>query len=471
MPHSVAVPDPVQGLTFAEYFLPPLQAGTYLATAGQKVAGTALDGKTFGDEFTAQVSFAVQGLRYAMPPSYVLTRFPGPGKGGDYAQVLPHLVLTANTLPWQRSIGPVKLPDDATSPDDAAAPRYPWLALLVFDEQETGDATRWAHYQGTLQNLLSPASGTLAYPGLELEYGEQLHDPVAYIDVAADLFAAVVPRAAELPWLTHARTVADEAALLKATSNTHEPPAQEVAVVVANRLPRAGARSTCCLVSLESLGCYLPDQEGLPAGTTHVRLAVLADWSFDSASRPETFTGFLQRLDVGTVQVPYANATGTANLAVAGALGLGYTALRHHTRQSGELASWYRGPLLPFAPPATLRVPLASADALTHYNPTTGMADVSLGAAWQMGRLLALQDGAFASTLANWRRAHDQQSYTAFEQDFLLSGLTPDPDLVRAENQNPDDGDSAEPFDEQLLRTVIGPALAGLFSAFTPPAV
>ncbi len=457
MTPPAALSDSPQGLTFTEYFLPPLQAGTYLAKAGQQVAGHTPDGRKFADEFATQVSFAVQGLRHALPPNYVLSRFPGPGKGGDYAQVLPHLVLTANTLPWQRSIGQLPTPDRAR--------RYPWLALLVFDEAETTDPARWAHYQGTLQTLYAPAPGVLAYPGLEPEYGEQLDDPVAYIEIAADLFKAVAPRAADLPWLAHARTVADEPALLKATSDTHEPPAQELAVVVANRLPRAGVRSTCCLVSLENLGCYLPDQQGLPAGVTRVRLTVLADWFFDSANRPETFKGFLQHLDAGTVQVPYANAAGTANQAVADALGLGYTALRHHTRQGGELASWYRGPLLPFAPPATLRVPLASADALTSYNPDTGMADVSLGAAWQLGRLLTLQDAAFASTLTSWRRAQDQQTFTAFEQSFLLSGLTPDPDPLRTAPG--DDGE--ETFDEQLVRTVIEPALASLFSAFTPP--
>ena len=65
-------------------------------------------------------------------------------------------------------------------------------------------------------------------------------------------------------------------------------------------------------------------------------------------------------------------------------------------------------------PPELL--PVQAADALVRYSPSNGMFDVSYAAAWQLGRLLALQSQQFATNLYNWKRTHAQQLRQAEQQ-------------------------------------------------------
>jgi hypothetical protein len=51
------------------------------------------------------------------------------------------------------------------------------------------------------------------------------------------------------------------------------------------------------------------------------------------------------------------------------------------------------------------------------------MFDVSFAAAWQIGRLLALQNGNFATTLYNWKRANTQAAISAFEEEMIKKTL------------------------------------------------
>ena len=101
------------------------------------------------------------------------------------------------------------------------------------------------------------------------------------------------------------------------------------------------------------------------------------------------------------------------------ALKMGYAAFDHHTRQGARTVSWYRGPLLPYENPRLARVPFSSADSLVRYDPESGMIDVSFAAAWQLGRLLALGDQAFASLLYDWKEGRRTQAVVDFERRFL----------------------------------------------------
>ena len=63
---------------------------------------------------------------------------------------------------------------------------------------------------------------------------------------------------------------------------------------------------------------------------------------------------------------------------------------------------------------------ISCADAALRYDSTTGMLDASYAAAWQLGRLLALQDQAFAQALyrfrtdyQRWIRQHEHRSANA----------------------------------------------------------
>lgn len=429
--------DEPRYITFWEFFEPPLESGDYIASVNQ-TASSDSGTQAFSDSFKNSVTFAVQGIRFSLPPNYVQTQFPPAGGQGAYGQVLPHVVISMKTLPWQRNIGL----SDLTKP-------APWLALLVFDETDPAPVMK----SGTLVDLQHPPQGTVSYPYFTYEYGQKPDDPCNYIDVPANVFTAIAPLSTELYWLSHARTVSESAAALRALETNVETPLGECSVVVGNRLAKAGLKTSCFLVSLEEMGEYLPDRGGL-GGAQFIRLAVLLGWAFSSVEVPVTFREYFLQLDrePATLQIPYANATGTVNTAVQQALEMGYTAFGYHTRQSADVVTWYRGPLLPFDPGSEVQVPAPSADALTCYNPDTGLLDASYAAAWQLGRLLALNDQDFATTLYNWKRSEDQRIVNEFENNFLAGQLLPE-----------DSAAGERSLQERLMNDSVKQALSRLF--------
>ena len=151
-------------------------------------------------------------------------------------------------------------------------------------------------------------------------------------------------------------------------------------MVVGNRLPAPGSVTRCCLVSLED--AFRPDAK-VPG--TCVRLPVLDTWTFGTDKLSESFGGRLREMIPGTLRVPGEDPPALAH---------GYTVLPHAMRQGAQSASWYRGPLVPTeaSKSVPVRTSADSPDELLRYDRETGMFDVSLAAAWQLGRLLALAD-------------------------------------------------------------------------------
>jgi hypothetical protein len=92
---------------------------------------------------------------------------------------------------------------------------------------------------------------------------------------------------------------------------------------------------------------------------------------------------------------------------------LGYTALDHRIRNGENTVSWYRGP---FTPLSYLKLEtythLPSADAALRYDYDTGLLDASYAAAWQLGRLLALQNTHFAKSLYRYRNQERRKTKT-----------------------------------------------------------
>ena len=418
-------------IVFYEHFAPPLGSGTYGVTVRQHVQSSE-SGNAFDETFEHQLTFAVQGARFALKPEAIQSKFPPADLQGDYANVLPHIVFHPRTLPWQRSIG------------GESASLLPWLALLTFDVNDPIPQVQ----HGTVADLTALPAGTISYPNLTLEYGESATDPILFIDVPASLFTAIAPSAADLRWLAHARVIDLETAARKRDLDDGSLPTQ-FSVVVSNRLPTPGNRTACHLVSLESMAACLPPN-ALPAGTTAIRLALLSFWEFGCVELQQTFRESLLALNrvPGTPQIPYATSNSSTNEVVQNAFAMGYTALDHHTRQGARTVSWYRGPLLPASIPETVVVPISSSDALTRYDPATGMFDMSLGVAWQIGQLIALADKDFAALLYEWKRASTAEAVLEFERRFLGEQLGIDLKAI--------DG----PLHMELMRRYIKPLLA-----------
>jgi hypothetical protein len=411
-------PEPASGqITFVESYVPSLEAGEYLISVEQQLHNSNPTGPddTIDEQWVNTHRVAVRGERFTLTPGSIQGCFPPPNNRGEYAGVLAHLVLTSRTLPWQRS-------------PDGGASAQPWLALLLFEASDpapalqtiqVGDLQRDPFVRDPKTTTTSksklPASAVSCADGFAVlgesfapDYGESLADPCQVIDVPVDLFGAIAPSMADLAWMAHARRVPVDA-------KPGSPP-DRYAVLVGNRVPSGDGLCTVHLVSLEGLkaflpadGSYTPATIKLPGGqpAALVRLVSLQSWSFTPTDAARSFEGYLTELDCGAFQRVDLGATSGPAGAVDAAFGLGYTALDHRTRHGDKTVSWYRGPFLPAADPDTAPLPLpaGAADELTHYDPGTGMLDVSYAAAWQLGRLLALQSGAYSVALNDWRRS------------------------------------------------------------------
>jgi hypothetical protein len=205
------------------------------------------------------------------------------------------------------------------------------------------------------------------------------------------------------------------------------------AIVIGNRLPQNVQTSHAYLIGLEGLSGLLP-----PSGPTQgsVRLAVLAHWTFVSQGEPLDFTTAVASLNGRAPHGPDAAVT-TLRLAADGiptagvgaaigaALNAGNAPLAHALRTGETTVSWFRGPLSPLdTPPAPdLPVPYTCSDAALVFDPTTGLFDASLAAAWTVGRLIALQDKAFSAALYSWKRGLTRAVVDSAERELIAEVL------------------------------------------------
>ncbi|MCU0910419.1 MAG: hypothetical protein MUE98_03465 [Rhodobacteraceae bacterium] len=479
--------EPTSGtITFIQSHRPALEDGVYEITVAQHVRNTDANARPdarFDETYVHTRRFQVAGARFSVDSTAIDSSFPPTGSQGEYATVLPHVVFNRQSLPWQRSVG-----DSADSS---------WLALLVFDENDppptvsqvmVGDLTPspFPHAQGATPTASSLPADAVSYPGLTLEYGQFPWDPCRVIDVPVSLFNAVAPGLVDMPWLTHSRTVSS-ASPLRAAGLAEGQTSIETSVVVGNRLPDPNSRVTVHLVSLENMAGFLPQGDdytpasitlpnGTPAAT--VRLVSLFSWSYRSVDPQQTFTGLLKNLDAEDGLRVFAIKNGAegsteADQAVANALDLGYTPANHHTRQGSRTVSWYRGPFVPFEVSGTISVPvpdgttdtppIRSADEVVRYNPDSGMMDVSYAAAWQIGRLLALQDKGFSEALVRWKGSNTRKAFEAYERQILDEAFGETLALAQVRGLRADGNElhhAAAGFIRDRLKRHLAPALA-----------
>jgi hypothetical protein len=157
-----------------------------------------------------------------------------------------------------------------------------------------------------------------------------------------------------------------------------------------------------------------------------LRFPVLAHWSF-TTNEGATFETLMQDLDVGllgTVPAPAADAPPPARPAPE-IVETGHIGLGHRARRGDAMRAWYRGPFVPFP---TLRDPAGgggpllahAADQLRRVVPD-GREDLSLAAAFEIGRLLGLSQLSVVSALLRFR----SEQFGAGRVRELLATLTP----------------------------------------------
>lgn len=428
-------------VTFIQHKLPGFPDGEYELKVSQKVddaKGDPISGDTLHNEY----QFAVQGDRFSLssPSTLIDSVFPPDNAAGEYSAVLPHAVFRKESFPWSRDVkNPIV--SLAEEPEvDADVPT--WLYVLLLDEDDP--VTRRSPTAGTIGDLFperlnehSTLKDNYSYfymaKSTTLEPGQTLGDPIEYIDLPLEFFWKIAPTLDDLKLAAHVREVN---LLIKAT----EPggvgpgvPTGTYSVVFGNRLPQTNKQTTAYLVSFEGLGPLLPTDEGMAPkgdfdGSRNLRLAVLTSWTFASMGQPATFIDQLLELN-GRKDPKGPDAANTnlrleyegKNRLIGDATTMGYVPLNTTLRTGEKAVSWYRGPLTPYLPKVTIEPPLASADPANAFDPTTGIMDQSYGAAWTLGRLLALQDTGFSTALYEWKKGLTQQVVDGIEDEILRS--------------------------------------------------
>ena len=350
-------------IEFLSFHIPEIKLGDYELTVKQE---------TPFKTFTTTRQFHVAGERFSLQSQDIAAVFPPDGSLGDHSNVLPHVILNRSTLPWER-----------VAQADSQAP---WLALLVFDEENAPPL------QTLTLGTINSGDGKL--PAITKESTQKDSDPVAVIDVSASLLTDILPSCDDLPYLAHVRRAGDE----------------ENAVVIANRLPAAGKTSVVHLVSLENrfAGGQFDFQNA-----QKVRLVSLMNWRFACVDESHSFAAMVRQL----TRHHQAYRLPTSSNAVAeDFLKEGYIPVRHAMRNGEKTAAWYRGPFVTGQIEDTLALPAKASDSLLQYNAGIGMFDVSYAAAWELGRLMALKSTSFSTALYDWKRRRDQ-SYKMESRD------------------------------------------------------
>lgn len=403
-------------IQFVEACHPPLVAGEYQVGMSQVVKDSESAPVPWNsDPYASALRFAVDAPRFALEPADIHSVYPPANQAGRFGNALPHVVFTRRTLPWERTI-------------DGAAPRLgqpyaPWMGLLLLAEDELsvpGAALPrsevralpvWRDGTDTLlkpeashvlpPNLGQPQRGTPAADAWQHARARCEGQTCLAIDLDAALFKAVAPRRDDLLLLAHVRQIDTGDKEVAAVNDRGW-----FSLLVGNRLPQPMRRHRVLLVALEGHQDRLHD-DWTPAAGQAVRLAVLGHWSFE-CTESNDFKAHLERVAPGPFRLPFrdygANSMDAADI-VNGALARGFTAFDHRLRHGESSVSWYRGPLVPmiYSVPGQVQQPVASVDQLLRYDPRTGLFDASYAAAWQLGRLLALQNRSFAQSLQRVR--------------------------------------------------------------------
>ncbi len=368
-------------MQFVESHQPVLPSGEYSIFIEQQVF---LQNK-LKDSHTIEKKVVVRGERFNLDKSDINTCFPPNGSEGAYFNYLPHIVLKSGTLPWERNAGKEEK-------------HIPWLALLLFDEDEVSEIR-------TVSVELKDLNGE-NYCKIDLETIESKTDKCDILEIPEILFKRIVPTKDDLTFLAHIRRVNNE----KKENYNPDNRETEYSVIVGNRIPQEGKKSVVYLVSLENFYNDKFENRYKPKNGM-IQLVALKNWCFTLAREEDTFVGIAKNLrhNSGTLKYPY-DTSKQKNELLEKLLSMSYTLMPHHTREGEKTVSIYKGPLISYHSRRDIKLPVSCSDELVHFHTDTGMFDVSYAAAWQIGRLLAIKNKGFTVALYKWKKLLKQKA-------------------------------------------------------------
>lgn len=347
--------------------------------------------------------FEVRAPQFALDDTLIPYLFPPEGASGDFSEVLAHVTIANDLLPWERSV-------DNTHPQAD----HPWLAVMIFAPGELAPSTT-----GEVSQFSSTERAKLpniAFPNLS-DYDIKQHAPqqVRTIDVPRKLFTQIAPTLDELPYTAHVRSVHEhhDTELYDAFRGDGEKlKIGNYSIVISNRFAKRPGCYVAHLVSLEACASYF-DAAKYP-NATHLRLISLREWSFDN--HPEhTNTGFTPTVrhlakpghtDPNRLRLALTPATPPDNAHLRQRLEQGYVPLEYRVPTGERTFAWYSGPFT-----ASRRRPNPWTQRLRYgdngliYLDKHGVFDISYAAAWALGRNLVLANAELSAQL-NRARGH-----------------------------------------------------------------
>lgn len=356
-PSPLQSDEPVDDtVTFMDNHVPAIKEGTYTLDVTQ----TTNQNSSVSIKPINEQRFRINGPQYRINPQDVLSVFPPASSTGDHAYVLPHIAFKRSSLPWE--VNRANLPWD-TSDNNANQETDPWLALLLFTDTKIPDVKTETLGDLGLADTFNPAT-----------------EQVNTIELDQSLISDIAPSANDLKFLTHVRQ--------KIYQNGNI----EKAFVVGNRLPKTNTTSVVHLVSLANFPT---------AAAGKVKFISLYHWKFSCVEDKPGFKDILTKVDARAFRL-YKTVTPPTNndpYSIENKYYVkGYVPMPHFLRKGEQTLSWYRGPFLPdksalSVPPYNNDFVAYSADNYLQFDSAgSNMLNVSYAAAWQLGRMLTLQN-------------------------------------------------------------------------------
>ncbi|KAH0538455.1 hypothetical protein FGG08_004953 [Glutinoglossum americanum] len=433
------------------FFVPGLEAG--LHTIGVEQVITVPGDPSSPLKKQNFQKFNVVAPRFTLPDNTVYSVYPPQGHA-DRAEVLPHVVLTDPTLPWER-IGSWEAERKKHPPEDIdyRKNRVPWLAVLSFTEEElrlapsdlAGDTSL---FKGTVNfkdkaQQSTTLSINMPVTDLRLVDTSRVATPVTYdpnvdanpdgstpstdaIFVPTKLFRSFfashnangVPEPASLDvsryrFLAHLRNL-NPTGMAEADTTDGD---RAFSIVVGHRAgPLDITKPTTVVVHLVSIeGVERMDPNAVPQ---FVSLSSLYSWTYsclppNSLNVSDAFAGLgktlkMLRPSLTDKQIASIEAEEPAGGRVARRMLDGYSITRYRAQTGEPTAAFIRGPFTPTEVPSPLTetwtaLSTSGAD-LQILDQELGIMDLTYSAAWQLGKTLALADPAFTTALTSVRK-------------------------------------------------------------------
>lgn len=415
------------------FYIPGIEAGPHKISVTQDISA-ASQSKTISDTH----EFTVVAPRFTLPDGSIHSKYPAQGHG-DSVETLPHVVLNDPHLPWER------LATHTNPPPDWPRNRVPWLAVLVFTQDElrlantdlNGSTSIFQNTKAmstpvaqsttlainmTISDLWLTKDTTTPIP--QVSDPEVADSKTDMIFLKPELFTSLVttydvngkpipnqtvPDVSRYKFLSHVRNinttgmaeagVEDEGLFSIVHSHRSGPlTIKEPTPVVAH------------LVSIEGVEALT-----LPISARFVALSSLHSWTY-TCLPPQSlnvYTAFRAVGDtLGVLRAPDSVISALASQGADGArvaqrLTDGYSMVKYRT-QTGELtAALTRSPFTPTIIPHPLTADWASLSTfgsdLQILDQEVGLMDITYDSAWQLGKTLALADQAFAAALSRIR--------------------------------------------------------------------